>query len=149
MQKFPDQGSNLHRSSDLSQCWILNPLRHSGIPRKPLWGQAHFQGCCCCCFLFKATPAAYGSSRLGVKSELQLLAYTAATATPDLSHLCDLPYSLGQCHILNLLREAKDWTCILMDASQVHNSLSHKGNFTLLFLAAQLENKTKQSTRVS
>ena len=31
--------------------------------------------------------------RLGVKSELQLLAYTTATATPDLSHVCNLPHS--------------------------------------------------------
>ena len=27
---------------------------------------------------------------LGVKSELQLLAYATATAMPDLSHICDL-----------------------------------------------------------
>ena len=32
--------------------------------------------------------------RLGVKSELQLLAYTTATATPDLSCLYDLHHSL-------------------------------------------------------
>ena len=30
---------------------------------------------------FRATPAAYGGSWLGVKSELQLLAYATATAT--------------------------------------------------------------------
>ena len=28
--------------------------------------------------------------RLGVKSELQLLAYTTATAKPDPSHICNL-----------------------------------------------------------
>ena len=28
--------------------------------------------------------------RLGVKSELQLLVYITATATQDLSHICDL-----------------------------------------------------------
>ena len=28
--------------------------------------------------------------RLGVKLELQLLAYTTAMATPDLIHICDL-----------------------------------------------------------
>ena len=45
-----------------------------------------------CFFLFRGTPAAYGSSqapRLRVKSELQLLAYTTATATRDLSQVCD------------------------------------------------------------
>ena len=31
--------------------------------------------------------------RLGVESELQLLPYTAATATPDPSHVCHLHYS--------------------------------------------------------
>ena len=34
--------------------------------------------------------------RLGVKSDLQLLAYTTATATPDPSHICDLCRSLRQ-----------------------------------------------------
>ena len=31
--------------------------------------------------------------RLGVKSELQLLAYATATATPDMSSICDLHHS--------------------------------------------------------
>ena len=34
--------------------------------------------------------------RLRVKSELQLLAYTTATATPDLNHVCDLHHSSWQ-----------------------------------------------------
>ena len=33
--------------------------------------------------------------RLGVESELQLPAYTIATATPDLSHVFDLHHSLA------------------------------------------------------
>ena len=33
--------------------------------------------------------------RLGVKSELQLLDCTTATATQDLRHTCDLPHSCG------------------------------------------------------
>ena len=37
--------------------------------------------------------------RLGVESELQLPGY--ATAMPDPSHVCDLPHSLWQCHIIN------------------------------------------------
>ena len=43
--------------------------------------------------------------RLGVELELQLLAYTTATATatPDLSCLCDLHHSSQQCQILNPL----------------------------------------------
>ena len=53
--------------------------------------------------------------RLGVESELQLLAYATAIATPDLSCLCSLCHSLGQCQILNTLNEARDRTCILTD----------------------------------
>ena len=52
---------------------------------------------------------------LGVKSELQLLAYTTATATLDPSRVCDLHYSLWQHRILHLLIEARDRTHILMD----------------------------------
>jgi len=63
---------------------------------------------------------------LGVELELQLLAYTTATATLDPSYICDLCCSLWQCQILNLLREARDHTCILMDTRQVLNSLRHK-----------------------
>ncbi|MDD0708853.1 hypothetical protein PS028_24025, partial [Shigella sonnei] len=36
-------------------------------------------------FLFPATPATYGSSQARVEPELQLPAYTTATATPDQS----------------------------------------------------------------
>ena len=53
--------------------------------------------------------------RLGVESELQLLAY--ATAAEDLSHICDLYHSSRQRQILNPLSKAKDWTLILMDPS--------------------------------
>ena len=44
--------------------------------------------------------------RLGVKSELQLLAYTAAMRDP--SHICDLHRSSQQSWILNPLREVRD-----------------------------------------
>ena len=51
--------------------------------------------------------------RLGVKWELQLPAYTIATAT----------------QILNpLSKEAMDQIYILMDTSRVRNPLSHNGN---------------------
>ena len=48
--------------------------------------------------------------RRGVKSELQLLVYTTATATEDLSHVCDLHHSSRQCRILNPRSEARDQT---------------------------------------
>ena len=37
----------------------------------------------------------YGCTWLGVRSELQLQAYTTATATPYLSHTCDLMLQLA------------------------------------------------------
>ena len=52
--------------------------------------------------------------RLGDKSELQLLAYTTATATRDLSLF------------LNPLSKARDEICILMDTSLL--LLRHNGN---------------------
>ena len=58
--------------------------------------------------------------RLGVKLELQLPAYTTATATWDLSHVCDLHHTSQQCQILNPLSEVRDQTHVLMDTSRVH-----------------------------
>ena len=46
--------------------------------------------------------------RIGVESELQLLVYPTATATPDLSYVCNLHHSSRQRWILNPLSEAKD-----------------------------------------
>ena len=67
--------------------------------------------------------------RLGVQLELQLLVYTTATATQDLSRFGDLRHSSQQCGILNLLSEARDRTCILMDTSRIHYlPLSHNRN---------------------
>ena len=57
--------------------------------------------------------------RLGVELELQLSAYTTATAMQDLSLVCDLYHSPWQRQILNPLSEARDRTCALMDASQI------------------------------
>jgi len=70
-------------------------------------------------------------SRLGIKSELQLPAYTTATAMWDLSCVCNLHHSSRKCWILNPLSEARDRICILIDTSQVHNLLSHNGNSQL------------------
>ena len=48
--------------------------------------------------------------RLGVESELQLLAYTTTTATPDPSCVCNLHHSSRQQQILNPLSESRDQT---------------------------------------
>ena len=57
--------------------------------------------------------------RLGVESELQLPAYTTATAGWDLSRICKLHHSSQQCWILNPLSKAWDQTCVLMDTSLI------------------------------
>ena len=56
---------------------------------------------------------------LGVKSELQLLVYTIAAAMQDPSHILDLHHSSWQCQIPDILSEARDWTCIFLDTSQI------------------------------
>ena len=57
------------------------------------------------CFVFLGThPQHTKVPRLGIKLELQLPAYTTATATPDLSHIFDLHHSSQQHQILNPLR---------------------------------------------
>ena len=56
---------------------------------------------------------------LGVELELQPPAHAIATAMQDLSCVCDLHHSSGQCQIPNPLSGARDWTCLLMVTSQV------------------------------
>ena len=57
--------------------------------------------------------------RLEVTLELQLQAYTTATAMQDPSHAYDLHHSSQQRQILNSLSKARAQTHILMDVSQV------------------------------
>ena len=52
---------------------------------------------------------------LGVKLELQLQTYAAATATWDLSCICDLYHSSWQCQIPDSLSQTRDGIRILMD----------------------------------
>lgn len=63
-------------------------------------------------------------SSLGVESELQLLAYNTATATLDLSPVCDLHHTSQQGQILNPFSEAGDGTWMLVRFF----SASHDGN---------------------
>ena len=71
------------------------------------------------CF-FRAAPVAYGSSQARGRIGAQLPAYTTATATQDVSCVCDLHHSSRQHWIFNPLRDARDRTRVLMDASGVH-----------------------------
>ena len=84
------------------------------------------------CLFFRAAPVAYGRFQAKVEWELQLLAYTTATAMPDLSHIWDRD-SLRQSQILNPLREARDWTHVLMDPSWVHYHWATRGTPALAF----------------
>ena len=69
-----------------------------------------------------------GVSGLGVVPELQLPAYTTATAMQDPNHVGDVHHSSWQRRILNPLTEATDQAGILMDISRVCNPLSHNRN---------------------
>ena len=57
--------------------------------------------------------------RLGVQSELQLPAYSRATAKPYQSRICDLHRSSWQSQIFNPLSEARDQICNLMVPSRI------------------------------
>uniref|UniRef100_A0A8D0ZUG5 Kazal-like domain-containing protein n=1 Tax=Sus scrofa TaxID=9823 RepID=A0A8D0ZUG5_PIG len=65
--------------------------------------------------------------RPGVESELQLPAYATATATPDLSLICDLHHSSRQHRLLNPLSKARDQTCNLTVPSQIHFRCTTRG----------------------
>ena len=58
--------------------------------------------------------------RLRVESDLQLLAYTTATATLDPSCVCDLHHRSRQHQIFNPLSKARDQTRNLMVPSRIH-----------------------------
>ena len=75
--------------------------------------------------------------RLGVKSELQLPAYTTATTMQSRSCICNLHHSSRQCQILDLLNEARDWTLILLDTSWIHYHWSMTVTPHLIFIKFQ------------
>ena len=77
-------------------------------------------------------------SRIWVELELQLLAYTTATAMQDLSYICDLCHGLQQCRILNPLSKARDETRILMDTSWTLTCWATTENPTQVFLISSL-----------
>ena len=75
--------------------------------------------------------------RLGVKSEIQPLAYTTATQDPSLS---DLHHSLQQCWILNSQIRARDRTHNLMVISQICFCCTTMGTPGSMFLTSGLSN---------
>ena len=75
--------------------------------------------------------------RLGVESELQLPAYTTATARSDPSHVCNLHDSSWQCWILNPLSKARNQIHNLMVRSWIRFRCTTMGipNLSLLGLS--------------
>ena len=59
-------------------------------------------------FFFRAAPMAYGSSQAGGRIGITVGLYASAMETSDLSHICDLHYSLQHQWILNPLSKARD-----------------------------------------
>ena len=72
--------------------------------------------------------------RLGIESQLQLAAYTTATAKSDPSHIRNLHYSLQQCQILNPPSEARDQTRNLIVPSQILFQCATMGTPVLLHI---------------
>ena len=66
------------------------------------------------CFVYGHICDIWKFPRLGVKSELQLLAHATTAAAQDPNHDPDLYHSLQQCRILNPLSKARDQTSILV-----------------------------------
>ena len=73
-----------------------------------------------------------------VELELQLPAYTTATATQDLGCVCDLYHRLRQGQILSPLSEARGGTCVLTDTSSL--PLSPNGNSSFCSLIRESTN---------
>ena len=84
--------------------------------------------------------------RLGVESELQLLAYiTATTTVQDPSHVCDLHHSPQQHQILNPLSEARDQTCNLVVPSGIRFHCSRTGTPLVGFLTCWATTGTQET----
>jgi len=83
---------------------------------------------------------------LGASSEPQLPAYATATATQDLSHICDLLYSSRQHQILNPMSEARDGSPNLMVPCQICFCCATTGILSILRTPVlHLSTKRKQT----
>ena len=89
-------------------------------------------------FFLRPCPRHREMLRLGIESELPLLATATATATAiqDPIHIRHLHHGSWLKQILHPLSEARNPTRVLMDTSRVLNPLSHNGNsLVLVFLS--------------
>ena len=104
---------------------VRNPLLSELGVYNDTYGYLKMKNCACIVhskfsffFLLGLHPRHMEVLRLGVESELQLPAYTTATATQDPSRVFDLQHSSQQCQTLNPLSKAKEQTRTLMDPSR-------------------------------
>ena len=117
-------------------CKSVAARMFSGLSFSGLCEQCSFLltlNCCCCCFkpyisfffflpfvLFLGPHLQHMEVlRLGVQQELQLPAYTTATATPGPSCICDLHHNSQQRRIPNPPSKARNQTCNIMVPSQI------------------------------
>ena len=91
-------------------------------------------------FLFRAIPAAYGSSqgrgRIGAVAARPHHSHSNAGSKP----VCDLHHNSWQHWILNPLNEARDRTCILVNTFWVRILLSQNRNSQFHSLRTYLDN---------
>ena len=136
-----------YRGHDGESINVTLYCRHSvNVAKNRISALWHLFWCFCKIFIYlfsffvflEPRPWLMEVSRLGVKLKLQLLAYTTATATQDLSHTCDWHHSSWQHQILNPLSEARNWTCILIDTSEVHYCWAMTGTPLLMLLNSLL-----------
>ena len=79
--------------------------------------------------LFRAAFEAYGGSQVGGQiGAVAASLHHSHSNTGSEPLICNLWHSSWQLGILHPLSEARDRTCILMDASQIHLPLSHNRN---------------------
>ena len=121
--------------------WILNPLCWAGdrtCTYTVTWFLTHWLHHCrssCACslffffFFFRATFRHMEVPSLGVQSGMRLL----ATATRDPSRVWDLHHSSRPCWILNPLSEARDWTRVFMETSQIRFHCTITGTCLCLY----------------
>ena len=121
---IPAKSENPDKAQITSNCPHFSRQHNQEFLSHSFYLVAHtiLQGICFVFFFFAFLgpyPQHMEVPSLGAESELQLLAYTIATAMPYLSHVCELHHSSWQCLILNPLSESWDRSCVPKDTSQI------------------------------
>ena len=127
--------------ADRKEHWLLHTVWVSnheglswamGVAGGSEWMRSGFFFFFFCIFAFsRAAPVACGGSQARGQIGAVAPAYARATATRDLSHICNLHHSSQQCWILNPLIEARDRTHNLMVPSRIHLHCTMMGTLQL------------------